>query len=153
MASTEAPCVDGYDISADARRLDFDAIHAYLSRSYWAARIPRATVVLAARNSVCVGAYDTATGAQVGFARVVTDHATFAYVCDVYVLEGHRGRGIAKAMMWSIMDHPAIGSARRVMLATRDAQGLYGRFGFREAPPDSHLMQIVRPGIYSEVPG
>lgn len=153
MSPIEAPVIDGYDISADAHRLDLDAIHAYLTRSYWAARIPRATVELAARNSVCIGAYETATGVQVGFARVVTDHATFAYVCDVYVLEGHRGRGISKAMMRSIMAHPAIGGARRVMLATRDAHDLYSRFGFRVAPSDSSLMQIVRPDIYGGVPG
>jgi GNAT superfamily N-acetyltransferase len=153
MSSIEAPVIDGYEFSTDTHRLDLDAIHAYLNSSYWAARIPRTTVEVAARNSLCIGAYETATGAQIGFARVVTDHATFAYLCDVYVLEGHRGRGIAKAMVGSIMAHAEIRGARRVMLATRDAHGLYSRFGFRTAPADSSLMQILRPGIYGENPG
>jgi GNAT superfamily N-acetyltransferase len=144
---------NGYELSADPGRLDVDAIHAYLLRSYWSANIPRATVERAVRNSLCIGAYESASGAQVGFARVVTDHATFAYVCDVFVLEGHRGRGLSKAMMHAITTHPSVSAARRVMLATRDAHGLYRRFGFLEAPGDSSLMQIVRPDIYAGNPG
>jgi GNAT superfamily N-acetyltransferase len=153
MCSTEVAIANGYELSADPSRLDVDAIHAYLCRSYWSARIPRATVERAVRNSLCIGAYESATGAQVGFARVVTDHATFAYVCDVFVLEGHRGRGLSKAMMRVVTTHPSVSAARRVMLATRDAHGLYRRFGFLESPADSTLMQIVRPDIYAGNPG
>jgi GNAT superfamily N-acetyltransferase len=149
MSSAEAPVVEGYEVSADPRRLDVGAIHAYLTRSYWSANIPRTTVERAVRNSLCIGAYESATCAQVGFARVVTDHATFAYVCDVFVLEGHRGRGLSKAMMRAVTTHPSVSTARRVMLATRDAHGLYRRFGFLETPRDSSLMQIVRPDIYA----
>jgi GNAT superfamily N-acetyltransferase len=153
MSSIEIPVACGYELSTDASRLDIDAIHAFLRRSYWSPNIPRATVERAARNSLCIGAYAPATGEQVGFARVVTDHATFAYVCDVYVIEGHRGRGLAKAMMRTIMTQPSVSAARRVMLATRDAHGLYRQFGFDDAPRDSNLMQIVRPDIYAGRPG
>lgn len=153
MSSTEIPVACGYELSTDARRLDIGAIHAFLRRSYWSPNIPRATVEHAVRNSLCIGAYAAATAAQVGFARVVTDHATFAYVCDVFVIEGHRGRGLAKAMMRTIMTQPSVSAARRVMLATRDAHGLYRQFGFDDAPRESNLMQIVRPDIYSGRPG
>jgi ribosomal protein S18 acetylase RimI-like enzyme len=85
----------------------------------------------------------------VGLARVVTDYATFAYLCDVYVLEEHRGHGLGKRMMRELMAHPALGGARRIMLATRDAHGLYAEFGFREAGAAKNLMEIVRPDIYA----
>ena len=96
MSSTEGGVPDGYEISTDPARLDIAAIHAYLTRSYWSPGIPYAIVERAARNSLCFGVYETAGGKQVGLARVVTDHATFAYLCDVYVLEEHRGRGLGK---------------------------------------------------------
>jgi len=85
----------------------------------------------------------------VGLARVVTDYATFAYLCDVYVLEEHRGHGLGKRMMRELMAHPALSGARRVMLATRDAHGLYAGFGFLEAGAAKNLMEIVRPDIYA----
>jgi ribosomal protein S18 acetylase RimI-like enzyme len=97
---------------------------------------------------LCFGVYENATGAQVGFTRVVTDHATFAYLCDVYVLEAHRGHGIAKRMMREVMAHPALTSARRIMLATRDAHGLYHQSGFVEAGREGNLMEVVRAGMY-----
>jgi ribosomal protein S18 acetylase RimI-like enzyme len=137
-----------YEISADAARFDIDAIHAYLSRSYWSPGIPRSVVARAVRHSLCFGAFERGTGAQVGFTRVVTDHATFAYLCDVYVLEEHRGRGLGKAMMRAASRHPALAGARRVMLATRDAHGLYRRFGFNDVGHSGTLMEIVRPDIY-----
>ena len=142
MSSTD------YEISTDPARLDFDAIHAYLVRSYWSPGIPLATVERAARNSLCFGVYQKPTGAQVGFARVVTDHATFAYLCDVYVLEAHRGAGLGKLMMREVMAHPALMGARRVMLATRDAHGLYRQSGFVEAGREGNLMEMVRPDPY-----
>ena len=88
-------------------------MHAYLTRSYWSPGIPFATVERAARNSLCFGLYERADGDQVGLTRVVTDHATFAYLCDVYVLEAHRGRGLGKLLMATVMAHPALTGARR----------------------------------------
>jgi GNAT superfamily N-acetyltransferase len=140
--------MDAYEISTDASRLDFDAMHGFLARSYWSPGIPRDIVERAARNSLCFGVYERATGRQVGLARVVTDHATFAYLCDVYVLEEHRGHGLGKRLMDAVMMHPALTGARRAMLATRDAHGLYARHGFRAPADDGVLMQIVKPDPY-----
>lgn len=146
MSSTES-LPDGYEISMAQGRLDVDAIHDYLTRSYWSPGIPRDIVERALRNSLCVAAY-APDGAQVGLSRVVTDHATFAYLCDVYVLEGHRGRGLSKAMLRAVMAHPALAGARRAMLATRDAHGLYRQFGFEDVRTNGVLMEILRPDIY-----
>jgi GNAT superfamily N-acetyltransferase len=139
---------DGYEISTDPSRLDIAAMHAYLTRCYWSPGIPYDIVERAARNSLCFGLYEKSTGRQVGLARVVTDHATFAYLCDVYVLEEHRGRGLGKFMMRAVMAHPALAGARRAMLGTRDAHGLYAQYGFRAPPDDNVLMQILKPDPY-----
>ena len=124
-------------------------MHAYLTRSYWSTGIPFETVARAARNSLCFGLYEKAGGRQVGLTRVVTDHATFAYLCDVYVLEEHRGRGLGKLLIGTAMSHPALTGARRAMLGTRDAHGLYRQFGFQDANGTRILMEIVRPDPYS----
>jgi len=145
MSSTEA----AYEISTDQARLDVKSIHAYLTRSYWSPGIPVEIVERALRNSLCFGAYETASGAQVGLARIITDYATFAYLCDVYVLEEHRAQGLGKRMMRELLAHPALIGARRVMLATRDAHGLYAAHGFVEAGAAKNLMEIVRPDIYA----
>ena len=142
--------MDAYDISTDPARLDFVAMHAYLNLSYWSPGIPRETVERATRNSLCFGVYERVTGKQVGLARVVTDHATFAYLCDVYVLEEHRGHGLGKQLMDAVMAHPALTGARRVMLGTRDAHGLYARHGFAAPPNDGVLMQILKPDMYRD---
>jgi GNAT superfamily N-acetyltransferase len=147
MSSTDA-AANGYEIATDPARLDIAAIHAYLTRSYWSPGIPFAVVERAVRNSLCFGLYEKAGGAQVGLSRVVTDHATFAYLCDVYVLEEHRGRGLGKFMMRAVMAHPALSGARRAMLGTRDAHGLYAQYGFRAPPDDGVLMQLLRPDMY-----
>jgi ribosomal protein S18 acetylase RimI-like enzyme len=149
MSSTEDDANATYEISTDPARLDVTAIHAYLTRSYWSPGIPIEVVERALRQSLCFGVYESAGGAQVGLARVVTDYATFAYLCDVYVLEEHRGHGLGKRMMRELMAHPALSGARRVMLATRDAHGLYAGFGFLEAGAAKNLMEIVRPDIYA----
>jgi len=141
--------VAGYEISTEQSRLDIGAIHAYLTRCYWSPGIPFATVERAVRNSLCFGLYETSGGRQVGLARVVTDHATFAYLCDVYVLEEHRGHGLGKLLMRTVMAHPALTGARRAMLGTRDAHALYAQYGFRAPPDDRVLMQILRPDIYA----
>jgi ribosomal protein S18 acetylase RimI-like enzyme len=139
-----------YAISSDPARLDVVAVHAYLTRSYWSPGIPIDIVERALRNSLCFGVYEEASDAQVGFARVVTDYATFAYLCDVYVLEEHRSHGLGKRMMREVMAHPALAGARRVMLATRDAHGLYRQSGFVEAGRAGNLMEIVKPDVYAQ---
>ena len=137
---------NGFVISTDPSRLDPDAIHAYLTRSYWSPGIPPGIVARALAHSLCFGLYDGA--AQVGLARVVTDRATYAYVCDVYVLETHRGQGLGKWLMEEVMAHPDLQGLRRFALATRDAHTLYERYGFRTlANPDNHL-EIRVPDIY-----
>ncbi len=135
-----------YSITTDQARLDVDAIHAFLSRSFWAEGIPKETVAKAIANSLCFGLFDGS--AQVGFARVVTDRATFAYLCDVYVLETHRGLGLGKWLIETVMAHPDLQGLRRFQLVTRDAHGLYSRHGF-ETPgnPERH-MEIFRHGMY-----
>jgi ribosomal protein S18 acetylase RimI-like enzyme len=138
---------DGYRLSAETADMDVIAIHGYLSRCYWSPGIPLEVVSAAVKNSLCFGVFE-ANGAQVAFTRVVTDHATFAYICDVYVLEEHRGKGLAQWMMAAACAHPALAKARRVMLATRDAHGLYRKYGFGAPPSDGVLMQVLRPDIY-----
>ena len=150
MSSIE-PDATGYEVSTDPARLDITAMHAYLTRSYWSPGIPYATVERAAHNSLCFGLYEKSTGRQVGLARVITDHATFAYLCDVYVLEEHQGRGLGKLMMSAVMAHPALTGARRAMLGTRDAHSLYRRYGFAAPPDDGVLMQILRPDMYRAI--
>lgn len=152
MSSTDDGAVAGYEISTDQARLDIAAMHAYLSSAYWCRDIPLAIVERAARNSLCFGLYEAPGGRQVGLTRVVTDHATFAYLCDVYVLEEHRGRGLGKFLMRAVMAHPALTGARRTMLGTRDAHGLYRQFGFCAPPDDRVLMQILRPNLYRREP-
>ena len=137
---------DQFTVSTDPARLDVDAIHAYLTRSYWAGNIPRDIVARALAGSLCFGVYDGA--AQIGFARVVTDRATFAYFADVYVLEGYRGRGLSKWLMQVIMAHPDLQGLRRFSLVTLDAHGLYEQFGFRRLTTTERHMEIVRPDIY-----
>src|SRR5690349_12104076 len=111
-----------YEISTDRSRLDVAVIHDFLRSSYWAAGIPRAVVERSIQHSLCFGAFFE--GRQVGFARVVTDFATFAYVADVFVLAEHRGHGVAKMIMQAIVDRPDLQGLRRLLLATRDAHGL-----------------------------
>ena len=129
----------GYLITDDPARLDAAAIHAYLTRSYWAAGIPRDVVERSLQNSLCLGIY-AADGVQVGLIRVVTDSATFAYLCDVYVLEEHRGHGLAKAAMRTLETHPRLQNIRRFHLVTQDAHGLYAQFGFTVVEqPERHM--------------
>lgn len=135
-----------YEISIDRSRLDVKAIHAFLTQSYWSPGIPLATVSRAVDNSVCVGAYLGAE--QVGFARVVTDKATFAYLADVYVLEPHRGNGLSRLMMEAITQHPELQGLRRWLLITRDAQGLYAKFGFTPLSAPERFMELRKQNAY-----
>jgi GNAT superfamily N-acetyltransferase len=135
-----------YWITTDPQKLDLDAIHAYLSRSFWAEGIPKETVAKAMANSLCFGLFDGAE--QIGLARVITDRATFAYLCDVYVLEAYRGRGLGKWLIETVMAHPDLQGLRRFQLVTRDAHGLYSRHGFATPNhPDRH-MEIFKHGMY-----
>jgi GNAT superfamily N-acetyltransferase len=133
-------------ITTDLQRLDLDAVHGYLSRSFWAEGIPKDTVARSMANSLCFGLFDGA--AQVGFARVVTDRATYAYLCDVYVLESHRGRGLGKWLIETVMAHPDLQGLRRFQLVTRDAHGLYRRHGFDLPANPERQMEIFRHGMY-----
>jgi len=136
----------GIVVTTDPSRLDFDTIHGFLTQSYWARGIPRDVVVRAAENSLCFGAFDG--GRQVGFARVITDRATFAYVCDVFVLDSERGRGVGKCLMRAMKAHPELQSLRRWMLSTRDAHGLYEQFDFRGVRYTDRLMEILEDDPY-----
>ncbi len=127
-------------LSTDKALLDIDAIHAYLSqRSYWARERPREVVESSIEHSLCFGLYEGER--LVGFARVVTDYATFGWLCDLFILESHRGLGLGKWLVACIIAHPALRKIRRLLLATRDAHGLYRRYGEFDAlaTPD-HLM-------------
>jgi GNAT superfamily N-acetyltransferase len=135
-----------YDVSADRQRLDVTAIHEYLTQSYWSPGIPRAIVERAIEGSLCFGVFHQ--GAQVGFARVVTDKATFAYLADVYILEPHRGKGLSKRLMQFIFAHPDLQGLRRFMLATKDAHGLYKQFEFTELSNPANFMELHRPHVY-----
>jgi GNAT superfamily N-acetyltransferase len=128
-----------YTISTDAKCLDVQAIHAFLSRSYWSPDIPMALVRRAIDHSLCFGLFHHDD--QVGFARVISDRATFAYLSDVYVLETHRGHGLSKWLIEVVRAHPDLQGLRRFMLATRDAHGLYRRFGFNEPARPAYLME------------
>jgi GNAT superfamily N-acetyltransferase len=138
-----------YTISDDPARLDVVAIHAYLKRAYWSEDIPLHIVERAIPASLCIGAYDS-SGAQVGLARFISDYVTFCYVCDVYVLEEHRGKGLSKAMMKMATEHPQLQGLRRWTLATADAHGLYSQFGFTPLSRPERLMEKVVPDIYKQ---
>lgn len=134
-------------ISTDRRRLDRAAVHEFLKGSYWAKNIPRDVVDRAIEGSLCFGVYEGAR--QVGFARVISDRATFAYLADVFVLESHRGRGLAAWLMETIRSHPDLQNLRRWMLVTKDAHRLYRRCGFEPLAHPERIMEIVDADIYS----
>ena len=138
---------DGFTVSDDPTRLDLGAVHAFLTRSYWAKGIPRDTVERAVAGSLCFGLYD-ASGEQVGYARVITDRATFAYLCDVYVLEAYRGHGLGVWLTACVLDHPDLQGLRRFLLTTQDAHGVYEKVGFVRAPFPERFMVIDRPTLY-----
>lgn len=151
----------GYVVSTDRARLDVDIIHGFLTSCYWAKGIPRDTVARSIEHSLCFGIYDEGAGKamrpaapaltgapQVGFARVVSDMATVAYLGDVFILEPHRGRGLSKFMMECIMKHPSLTGLRRWILLTRDAHGLYRQFGFTPLKSAERYMELHRPDVY-----
>ena len=135
------------DISTDAARLDVAAVHRFLAQeSHWARGIDRTTVERSVRNSLCFGAFRD--GTQIGFARVVTDRATFAFVCDVFVVPEARGQGVARRLVDAIMRHPDLQGLRRMALTSRDAQGLYEHAGFAGLANPERWMERFFPAIY-----
>jgi GNAT superfamily N-acetyltransferase len=148
-APTEPIDDGGIAISTDPSRFDLDRIHAWLERdAYWCKGLPRAVFERSLRHSLCFGA--RLAGEQAGFARVVTDRATFAYLCDVFVDPAFRKRGVSKAMMEAIAAHPDLQGLRRFMLATSDAGGLYARYGFRPLASPDRFMEVAVPNIYQQ---
>jgi GNAT superfamily N-acetyltransferase len=137
-----------YLISTDKRLLDLPVIHGFLSHSYWAAGIPLEIVEHSIAHSLAFGLYEEKR--QIGFARVITDHATFAYLADVFILEDFRGRGLGQWLIESVMSHPELQGLRRWMLATKDAHGLYRKSGFTDLRNPASIMEKVDLNIYSK---
>lgn len=137
---------NGFTISTDRSKLDIDVIHSFLSASYWAKGIPREIVARSIENSLCFGVF--AEGRQVGFARVISDYATYAYIADVFILESYRGHGLGKWLMEQIMSHPQLQGLRRWSLCTRDAHGLYEQVGFTAPRSPQNYMERSDPEVY-----
>ena len=137
---------DGFTVSTEKGRLDRGVIHEFLRGSYWAKGIPRELVDRSIENSLCFGLYDGE--ALVGFTRVITDKATFGYLSDVFVLESHRGRGLATWFMEVVLAHPDLQGIRRWMLATADAHGLYRKVGFTPLSRPERIMEKLLPDAY-----
>jgi len=136
-----------FTVSTDPSRLDLDTIHNFLTNCYWAKGVPRDVVARSIEHALCFGVYDD-TGAQVGFARVISDFATVAYLGDVFVLDTHRGRGLGKWLMECIMQHPALQGLRRWILTTRDAHELYAQVGFAPVKFPERYMERHDPHVY-----
>lgn len=136
-------------VSDDKTLLDIDCIYGFLSNSYWARNIPLATMKIAIKNSLCFGVYDS-ENKQVGFARVITDQATFAYLADVFILKEYRGRGLSKELVSYILKMDALQGLRRMVLVTADAHSLYEKFEFTELNKPSGFMEIWQPNIYQK---
>jgi GNAT superfamily N-acetyltransferase len=136
-----------YTITTDVRRFDLVAIHAFLSQSYWSPGVPLSVVEKAIANSLAFGIL--LGDEQVGFARVVTDRATFGYLADVYVVDTHRGKGLSKRLLEVILAHHDLQGLRRFLLATRDAHSLYAQFGFTPLANPPRLMEKWNPNVYN----
>ncbi len=130
------------NISTDKSLLDIEVIYNFLSLSYWAKGRPLSILKKSINNSLCFGVY--LDNKQVGFARVVSDYATFAYLADVFILEEHRGKGLSKKLVTAILENPELKTIRRWMLATKDAHDLYSKFGFRLLKNPERFMEIVK---------
>ncbi|RLV59893.1 N-acetyltransferase [Parashewanella curva] len=127
--------------------MDIYVIHKFITNSYWAKNIPIQTIKKAIENSLCFGVF-TAENDQIGFARVVSDYATFAYLADVFILKEHRGKGISKWLIEGVLEHPELQGLRRVSLATQDAHGLYKQFGFTPLELPERFMELHKPNLY-----
>ncbi len=132
---------DTYSVSDEPERLQLEVIVDCLARAYWSNQRPRAVIERSLKHSLCFGVYENET--QIGFARVVTDHATFAYLADVFILESHQGHGLGKWLVQTILEHPDLQGLRRWILATRDAHGLYAQYGFTTLEnPDRYMTKF-----------
>src|SRR5579864_1220221 len=134
-------------VTTDPERIDRELVYRFLSQSYWSKGLPREVFERALAGALCFSLFDG--DAQVGFARVVTDRATFAYLADVFVVETHRGRGLSKWLMECIKAHPDLQGLRRWSLITRDAHGLYRQFGFAPLANPDRWMELHNPGVYA----
>ncbi|HUC79873.1 MAG TPA: GNAT family N-acetyltransferase [Flavisolibacter sp.] len=135
-------------ISTNKARINAAYVHRFLSSSYWAEKIPLEVVKRSIDGSLCFGVYEGEK--QVGFARVITDEATFAYLCDVFIDEAYRGKGLSKWLMECLLSYPSLQGLRRFMLATKDAHGLYKQVGFSELTFTDRWMHIHQPNVYKE---
>ena len=134
----------GFVADDDVSRVDLDVVHGYLRTAYWSPGVPREVVARAIANSVVVGVY-APDGAQVAFARAVTDQATFAWIADVFVLPSHQGHGLGRFVLSTLLEHPALQGLRRTMLATADAHDLYRSYGFEDLPNPDRFLVIQQP--------
>ena len=139
-----------FAVSDDPARLDKATVVRFITGSYWAEGIPQATMQRAIAHSLCFGLYEG--DKQVGFARVVTDRATFGYLCDVFVEESHRGGGLGQWLVECVLQHPELQGLRRLSLMTRDAHTLYERFGFKPMADPTRYLEIHRPNVYKPAP-
>lgn len=141
-----------WTLSADRARLQMDRVYRWLTGSYWSHGIRRDVVERAFANSLSIGAYAAAAegGAQLGVARLVTDQATFAWLCDVYVVEEARGLGVARAMVQALLDDPRLQTLRRWCLATRDAHGVYAPLGFGAVNAATWMERLPDPQTWRE---
>ena len=139
-----------YEISTDPARVDVGLVHGFLANSYWAKGIPLETVRRSVENSICFGIYHGQQ--QIGFARIISDLATFAYLADVFMLQSYRGRKLSRWLMECIVRHPDLQGLRRWMLATRDVHGLYAKFGFTAVRSPETWMERHDPEVYTRKP-
>jgi GNAT superfamily N-acetyltransferase len=140
--------VDGFHVSSDPDLIDVEHVHRYLSEeSYWAKGVPFDVVRRSLAGSLSFGLFRE--GHQVGFARVITDRATFGYLADVFIDKEWRGRGLSKMLLEAVFAHPDLQGLRRILLTTSDAHGLYRAFGFTSIPEPDKLMQLHNPEVYS----
>ena len=137
---------DGFTISTEKEKLDIDLIHSFLNRTYWAEGISKEVIRRSIEGSLCFGVFEN--DKQVGFARMITDKATFAYLADVFIIEEFRGRGLSKWLMEIIMSHPDLQGLRRMILVTKDAHGLYKQFGFTSLINVDRWMHILDQDVY-----
>jgi GNAT superfamily N-acetyltransferase len=146
------PAIDRgvYELSRDPARMQIDVIHGYLRTTYWSPGVRRQVVERAIAGSIVVGAFERRSGAQVGFARAVTDRATFAWLCDVFVLPEHNRRGLARAMVRELMADPDLQTLRRWSLATKDAHGVYAHLGFTPVQPDRWMELKLPPEAWQD---
>ncbi len=150
MNASEIPITENrkgsFVVSTDKKRIDLDVVHGFLTECYWARGIPREVVARCIENSLCFGVHGE--GRQVGFGRVISDYATYAYIGDVFVLESYRGRGLGKWLMECVMRHPGLQGLRRWSLVTADAHGLYSQLGFTALTAPEKYMELYDPEVY-----